>query len=175
MDATAGNGHDTLFLARLVGAGGRVYACDLQRTAIESTRARLESAGEAAQCTLIHAGHEELSVLLPSEARGKLAVVMFNLGWLPGYDKTCITRTETTLCALVQALEWLRPGALLTIVVYPGHAGGDEESVAVGQWASVLPSHTHEVRHYRPANRAGKSPECWVVRPRPQQPGESAG
>lgn len=167
MDATAGNGHDTLFLARLVGPSGRVFAFDVQAAAIESTRARLVAEGCAAVCTLVHAGHESLAVHIPVEGRGRLAAVMFNLGWLPGHDKACITQSETTLLALATALDWLRPGGLLTVVVYPGHAGGDAESRQVAAWAEVLPSHTHEVRHYRPANRAGKSPECWAVRIRP--------
>ncbi len=167
VDATAGNGHDTLFLAHLVGSAGRVFAFDVQAEAIASTRQRLLAAGVAERCTLIHDGHQNLAQQLPAEARGKLAAVMFNLGWLPGHDKTCITRTDTTLEAVAHALEWLRPGGLLTIVVYPGHDGGEVESEAVAAWASALPSNTHEVRHYHPANRAGKSPECWAVRIRP--------
>jgi len=31
VDATAGNGHDTLFLAQLVGDSGQVYAFDVQK------------------------------------------------------------------------------------------------------------------------------------------------
>jgi len=58
------------------------------------------------------------------------------------------------------------PGGVLTVVVYPGHAGGDEEARAVSGWMSALPSNEHEVRHLRPANRPGKSPECWAVRKR---------
>ena len=164
VDGTAGNGHDTLFLAQLVGSTGRVFAFDLQAAAIDSTRIRLREAGCLGVCTLIHAGHETLAQRLPAEAKGRLAACLFNLGWLPGFDKTCITRTETTLLALRAALDWLRPGGLLTVVVYPGHAGGDEESQAIAAWAAGLPSNAHEVRLYRPANRAGKSPECWAVR-----------
>ncbi len=166
VDATAGNGHDTLFLADLVGESGRVFAFDLQAAAIESTRARLAEAGVLDRCTLYHAGHQLLAETLPEASRGKLAAVVFNLGWLPGHDKTCITRTETTLVAVNAALEWLRPGGLLCVVVYPGHQGGEEEASAIAAWASAHPSNTHEVRHFHAPNRTGKSPECWLVRTR---------
>lgn len=167
VDGTAGNGHDTAFLAGLVGESGRVFAFDLQEAAIASTRAKLDGMGLLARCTLICDSHHRLADHLPAAARGQLAGVMFNLGWLPGHDKTCITRPETTLTAIQTALDWLRDGGLLTIVAYPGHAGGDTEAAAVGAWASELPSNAFEVRLLRPANRHGKSPECWAIRKRP--------
>jgi predicted methyltransferase len=169
MDATAGNGHDTLFLARLVDPNGRVFAFDVQSEALNATRVRLSEASMLETCTLIHASHHLLASQLPAETQGHLSAIMFNLGWLPGHDKTCITCTETTLIAVQTALEWLQPGGLLTIVAYPGHQGGDTEAKAIADWASALPSRTHEVRHLRPANRAGKSPECWAIRPRPDR------
>ncbi len=167
LDATAGNGHDTVFLAQLVGPTGHVFAMDVQEAAITSTRSRITNATVAERCTLILGSHHEIDKRLPSDARGRLAAIMFNLGWLPGHDKNVITQTSTTLHAVETALQWLRPGGILTIVAYPGHAGGDQEAHEIAKWASALPSHTHEVRHYRPANRAGKSPECWAIRPRP--------
>jgi len=166
VDATTGNGHDTVFLAGLVGPGGRVFAFDVQAAALASARVRLEEAGVLDRCDLIHAGHEQMAARLPAEAKEKLAAVMFNLGWLPGHDKQCITTTATTMDALAQALEWIRPGGLLTIVVYPGHAGGEEEAHAIEVWASALPSNTHEVRHSRSPNRQRRSPECWAIRKR---------
>jgi hypothetical protein len=145
-----------------------VFAFDVQEAAITSTRSRLTSASLLERCTLIHASHHLMAAHLSEKARGQLRVVMFNLGWLPGHDKTCITRTETTLLAIQTALDWLdNNGGLLTIVAYPGHAGGDSEAAAVGAWASALPSNAFEVRLLRPANRHGKSPECWVIRKRP--------
>jgi predicted methyltransferase len=166
VDATAGNGHDTAFLAQLVAPTGQVFAFDVQAEAIASTRARLEMAQLDALCTLIHDGHQTLAEHLPTERHGHIAAFMFNLGWLPGHDKTCITRTETTLQAIALALDWLCVGGVMTVVAYPGHAGGDDEAKAVGIWMSVLPSNEYEVRHLRPANRHGKSPECWAVRKR---------
>ena len=96
VDATAGNGHDTLFLARQACPGGKVFAFDLQAAAIASTRRRLMDEGIAEDCfELVHAGHEQLDQRLPAGLRGRVRVIMFNLGYLPGSDKSLITRTDT--------------------------------------------------------------------------------
>ena len=167
VDATAGNGYDTLLLARLVGSEGRVYAFDVQPAAIAATRTRLAEAGLLDACTLICDGHQFMDRLLPAEAKGRIAAAMYNLGWLPGQDKSCITRTESTLAALKITLEWIQPGGIVTLVVYPNHDGGDDEAKAVADWACALSSKTFEVRHMRSHYRQGQSPECWAVRMRP--------
>lgn len=135
IDATAGNGHDTVFLAERVGEGGRVIAFDIQAEAIASTRVRLDAAGLVDRVTLVEGSHARIS---REAAPGSVAAVVFNLGYLPGSDHAVITRREETLSATEQALEVLRPGGLLAIVCYPGHPGGDEESAAVLAWAQGL-------------------------------------
>jgi predicted methyltransferase len=164
VDATAGNGHDTLFLARLVGPTGHVLAFDVQAEALAATRARLDAAGiDSACCTLVQAGHETLAEHLPADWRGRLDAAVFNLGYLPGGDKTRITRAETTLAALAVAAAELAPGGLLTIAVYPGHEGGREEQRTMAAWAESLPARAFEVQLLRPINRAAAPPECWAV------------
>ncbi len=163
IDATAGNGHDTLFLCRQVLPGGHVFAFDVQASALANTRQRLlENGVSESDFTLVHAGHETLADHLPENARGQLAAVMFNLGYLPGSDKTLITRTPTTLTAVAQALDELRSGGLMTVVVYPGHAGGAEEARAMDDWAARLDPRRCEVQHLRPVNRSAAPPECWA-------------
>lgn len=162
LDATAGNGHDTLFLARLVGRSGKVWAFDVQEAAVIETRRRLAEAGFH-EVQVIHAGHETMRDHLPNEWHGRLRGIMFNLGYLPGSDKTVITRTETTLQALSTALDMLAPGGLLTVAVYPGHGGGADEQSAITAWASELSPRSYEVQLLRPINRSASPPECWVV------------
>ena len=103
IDATMGNGHDTLFLCSLVGETGKVYAFDIQRDAVEATRSRLTAAGMADRAELLCIGHEKMAGKVP----GPVKAVVFNLGWLPGGDHQITTRTETTLQAVRQALELL--------------------------------------------------------------------
>lgn len=164
LDATAGNGHDTLFLCQCVGPTGHVYAMDVQLAAVTETRKRLlESGLSAEQFTVIHAGHETMLEAVAVEHQQKLAGIMFNLGYLPGSDKTVITRTDTTLTAINSALDILKPGGLLTIAVYPGHEGGAQEQKAISEWAAALPPRSFEVQQLRPVNRSASPPECWVI------------
>ena len=132
IDATAGNGHDTVFLAKLVGETGKVIAFDVQEQAIVSTRERLEAEGLLERVKLVHGSHGSITEQVKP---GSVSAVMFNLGYLPGGDHAVITRTAETLQALEGALGVLKAGGILTIVCYPGHEGGDQESAAVVAWA----------------------------------------
>ena len=140
VDATVGNGHDTLFLARKVSPGGQVIGFDVQPAAIDATRRRLDAAGLGGAVELRLAGHQHLSDALPNEWQGSAAAVMFNLGYLPGGDKRLVTRPDTTLHALDGASRVLGPAGLLSVIVYPHHPGGQAEAEAVAQWTSSRPA-----------------------------------
>jgi len=154
VDATCGNGQDTLFLARLVGPLGRVWAFDIQGQALTNTRALLGDAGCLSWVTLVQEGHEQLA----AHVEGPIQAVVFNLGYLPGSDKTCITRPESTLSALHQAEKILFPGGIIVIAVYPGHPGGSEEGAAVEQWATALSHQSYSVWCSRQINRPPTAP-----------------
>jgi len=141
IDATLGNGHDTLFLARHVGERGVVYGFDIQQTALDQTEQRLKRAGKRQQVMLFKQGHENLAAVIPGHHHGNIAAVMFNLGYLPGLDKsalsattittTTITTKATTIPALEQAAGLLKRNGVIVIVAYTGHPGGNEETQAV--------------------------------------------
>lgn len=130
VDATAGNGHDTQFLAERVGPGGRVLAFDIQRAAIENTSKRLQDAG-LENVDLFHRDHGQMSNAIPVKRMGRISAVMFNLGYLPGGDKAVITRIDSTRAAILQAATLLCPGGVISIVAYSGHSGGQSETKAV--------------------------------------------
>ena len=134
VDATMGNGQDTLWLCERVGETGRVYAFDVQGEAVARTRQRLEAAGVADRATLYCLGHEHMA----EAVREQVDIVMFNLGWLPGAAHAVTTRAETTLRAVDAALALLKPEGLMTICVYPGHDEGKRELEALLQWAGSL-------------------------------------
>lgn len=144
IDATVGNGHDARFLAALVGPSGRVDGFDLQPEAIDATRRIL---ADMPQVVLHCLGHEHLARIVS----GPVTAVMFNLGYLPSGDKTVITRPETTLAALEASWDLLKPGGVLSVVVYPGHAGGLEESIAVESWFSNRQDAGQRVVRFGPA------------------------
>ena len=137
IDATAGNGHDTAFLARLIGPDGRLLAVDLQAAAVHGTRERLSQSPElAARTSVIEGNHAALDALVPSEWHGDVAFVLFNLGYLPGGGRTLTTTAATSVPAAEAALTLLRPGGLLALAVYTGHQAGAAEAAALREWAA---------------------------------------
>ena len=134
VDATMGNGRDTLWLCRQVGPEGRVYAFDVQPEAVARTRALLEAEGVSDRATLFCEGHQHMARLV----KEPVDAVMFNLGWLPGAAHAVTTLTETTLQAVDAALSLLKPDGLLTVCAYPGHAEGARERDALLAWAAGL-------------------------------------
>lgn len=136
VDATCGNGFDTLALARAVGPLGRVFAFDLQKAACDASTARLESAGLAARVEIFNLSHSLMAEKIPAAFRGAINAAMFNLGWLPGSDKSVVTRPETTVAALESLRTLLAPGAnLVSLLCYRGHGGGNEEYEAARRFA----------------------------------------
>ncbi len=134
VDATMGNGWDTLFLAQTVGERGRVFAFDVQEAALEKTRRRLDEAGVLARCQLLLQSHQEIA----QTVSGELGAVMFNLGYLPYADRSVITQEESTLAALRGAASLVRVGGIMTVICYRGHPGGSEEADAVWRWAQEM-------------------------------------
>lgn len=161
IDATAGNGHDTLFLAELVGPGGRVWAIDIQAAAITQTRDRVGPWLDRVDLRV--SDHADLKSVIQLEHHGRIAIVMFNLGYLPGGEKATITRTDSTLAALNAAWELLAVGSLLSMIAYPGHAGGDQETLAVADWIEQRPLEVLSA----PSASSPISPRLWLVRKSP--------
>ena len=158
IDATLGNGYDALFLAQCVGQRGRVHGFDIQEQALAASEQRLTEAGVWPRVQLHLAGHETLASALPPEAHGNVRVVAFNLGYLPGGDKTLTTQASTSVAALKSALQVLTPGGLISVVLYSGHAGAQAECDAVLEWASSLPQKQVEVLRYCFVNQKNSPP-----------------
>lgn len=162
VDLTAGNGHDTLMLYRLVGSTGQVVAFDIQSQALQAAEERLCEAGavvrrvesettlaQSAGIDLVKSCHAELESYIPAEPKAVVA----NLGYLPGGDQQLITRPETTLSALRKACDMLAPGGRLAVVIYPGHEGGREEADQVDHFFRSLPEKEFGVLCMRVENR----------------------
>ncbi len=170
VDATAGNGHDAVFLARRVAPDGLVHCCDIQPAALDSTRARLAAAGLSDLARLHAAGHERLADILPAAARGRVRAVVFNLGYLPGGDETVTTRPETTLAALEAARAVLCPGGAIAVVCYTGHPGGPAEARAVEAWCAGLPFAAWRAARYELVNKPGDAIIAFFVEKLPAKP-----
>lgn len=135
IDATCGNGGDTAFLCGLSAAsGGRVLGFDIQPEAIASTRAHLAQKGFTAE---LH--RDSHANLLQYVTPGSADAVMFNFGWLPGADHAVFSTAGSSIPALEAALTALRPGGVLSAILYSGRVIGSDEKRHILQWARALP------------------------------------
>ena len=149
VDATMGNGHDTLFLAKLA---KQVYAFDIQEQALEKTNQRLQAAG-LTNVQLILQGHETVDQFV-----SELKAAIFNLGYLPSADKSIITRPHTTIEALEKLCHMLVRGGRIAIMIYYGHEGGDLEKDSVLNYVSQLPQQEYTSTIYRTLNQVNNPP-----------------
>src|SRR5690554_4350145 len=132
IDATVGNGFDTLFLAKCVGNQGKVYGFDIQLEALDHTKQRFsEDKDMASVLHVFQQSHAHMLEMIPQDEQGQISGIMFNLGYLPGYDHQVVTRLESTIPALKASIQLLRKGGILTIILYTGHSGAQEEANAV--------------------------------------------
>ncbi len=165
LDATAGNGHDTTYMAKLVGSTGHVIAIDIQAAAIAATRARLEAANCVAQAELLIADHAQALHSLCEHYAQTVSAITFNLGYLPGSDKSIQTEPESTLAALRAASELLKPNGLLLVTAYRGHDGGQTEAGIVANWMQKIESRGWSVDSHEPVVTGDRIPPIlWVAR-----------
>ena len=149
VDATMGNGHDTLFLAKLA---KQVYAFDIQEQALEKTNQRIQEAG-LTNVELLLQGHETVD-----QFATEVKAAIFNLGYLPSADKSIITQPQTTLEALEKLCQMLVKGGRIAIMIYYGHEGGDIERDAVLDFVSQLPQQEYTATIYRTLNQINNPP-----------------
>ena len=138
VDATVGNGFDTLFLLQQVGPSGRVYGFDIQEKALASARSKISENGLLNGATLFQASHERMSDLIPARHHGRIKACMFNLGYLPHGDKSIVTTPDSTIAALNAACNLLSARGMITVIAYLGHPGGGLETERVTEWCECL-------------------------------------
>jgi ubiquinone/menaquinone biosynthesis C-methylase UbiE len=163
IDATAGNGYDTLFLAEQAGPSGKVIAIDIQDCAIQSTRERLESTGLIDRVRLVTDDHATALKKLIVDDHENVAAITFNLGYLPGSDKGIQTRAESTEQALAASIQLLSPGGYLCVTAYRGHSGGTAEAKTVEAFMRKSQTEGHTVDCYEPES-SNSPPVLWVLK-----------
>lgn len=135
IDATMGNGNDTLFLCELAGENGYVTAFDIQEKALEHTKALLESHGVRKNFRLILDGHEHMAEY---EKPDSMDLVCFNFGYLPGGDHRIATRPETSVWAVEAGLSLLKHGGMMSLCIYSGGDTGFEEKGRILEYLREL-------------------------------------
>ena len=158
VDATAGLGRDTLFLADCVGSNGKVYAFDIQPEALTASRELLKQQGLLDRVDLIPDTHAELLKYVPN----KVKAVVFNLGYLPGSDHQVTTKALTTLAAVRAAVQLLKGNGIICLTVYCGHRSGLEESEVLLHYFSTLSKKDFSAFQGRYINQGELSP-YWII------------
>ena len=119
IDATCGNGYDTLFLRELVGDEGKVFGFDIQKVALDNTYNLLKSHNMEKGVYL----NLELSKYVNEEVKA----VVFNLGYLPKGNHEIMTTPETTIVAIEKSLELLADDGIIAVIIYHGGDSGFHE------------------------------------------------
>ena len=153
VDATCGNGHDTLVLMDLVGPQGSVFGIDIQKQALENTQRRVEEGIEESirgKLVLIEGCHSSIP---PSMSPRSISVVAYNLGYLPGGDKAFTTRVKSTIDSILNFRDYIRHGGAITITCYPGHPEGAREEQAIVELLGDFSPKEWNICHHRWINR----------------------
>lgn len=151
IDATCGNGHDTLFLAKLClkNESGKVIAIDIQQQAIEKTKALLQKEEiDLSKIEFIHGSHSKFT--LPDNS---VDLIVYNLGYLPGSDKSVKTLIDSTLESIKDAMRLIKKSGAISVTFYPGHTEGKEERDAILEWGSHIDPQLWSLCHHQWMNR----------------------
>lgn len=159
IDATMGNGYDTIYLGNLVGENGKVYAFDVQEEAIKSTKKKVERDNMTERVELILDGHQNLDKYVKEE----VSCVVFNLGYLPRAKHVVITKPDTTLEAIKKSLKLLKPNGVISIAAYIGHEGGLEEKNYICEYLDNLNQNEFNVLHMQFTNQINNPPQLILI------------
>lgn len=168
VDGTLGNGHDSAFLCQLVGEGGHVFGFDIQKTAVLNSMKRMEENNFQQRVTFFQKGHEHIAESIPQAHHGKITAAIFNLGYLPGGDKSIVTKPETTISAIEQLLSIMAPEGIIVLVIYHGHPEGAVERDTLLDYTSNIDQKKAHVLQYRFINQVNNPPFIIAIEKRGQ-------
>jgi hypothetical protein len=157
VDATLGNGNDSLYLAQLLNNHGHVYSYDIQEQALCNSSILFKE-NNITNVTMKLKSHEYIE-------EENIDLVIFNLGYLPGSDKSIQTNKDTTIKALNNLLPKMnKENMLIIICLYVGHNEGMLESLLVDQFVKDLSPSEFLVTKYQNYNRPS-SPFILTISP----------
>lgn len=155
IDATMGNGNDTLLLSQLCKTTGKVLAFDIQKQALAATREKLVAEHAPQNYTLLLESHANMSKYAEADS---ISYIVFNFGYLPGGDHSLATRGETSIQALTQALSLLKKGGMISLCIYSGGDSGFDERNQILSWLKELDPHKYLVIKSEYYNRPNNPP-----------------
>ena len=161
VDATVGNGGDTVLLAQLVGETGAVFGFDIQEEALKRTKEKLLLTGLLDRVRLFNTSHENANKNIPANV--SLSAAVFNLGYLPSGNKKVTTTSTSTLKAIEELLPRLKIGGILLVMVYWGHPEGSVEKESLLDWLPQLSQKEFDVLQYQFINQKNAPPFLLVI------------
>ena len=167
IDATVGKGNDSLLLASLVGPSGKVIGFDIQEQAIKQTKEKFLLTGLSERLELHQTSHEHAHTFIPENKA--IGGVIYNLGYLPGGDKSITTTYQSTLTSIKHLLPLLRVGSLMVLVVYSGHPNGLKEKEMLLNYVSGLNQTDYTVLSYQFINQQNHPPFVIAIEKRKQK------
>ncbi len=159
IDATVGNGCDTITLLNLIDPGGKLYGFDIQEKAINVTKRKINQMFPHANYQLIHDSHENLH----KHINEKVDLIIFNLGFLPGGDKTITTQSTSTITAVNAGLSLLKNKGSMIIAIYPGHEEGFIEKQALFKSLASLEQKKYDVSSFQFVNQINDPPLVLII------------
>lgn len=159
-DMTAGRGRDSLFMLKNTEPDGIVYAFDIQKEAVRLTSELLKKHG-ISQCRykVLKRCHSETASILPSPPD----IIIYNLGYLPGGDKTKTTLAPTTIKSIKQSCGIVNPGGIISIAIYKGHPEGMTECENIKKFAQTLNTKTYKCVSMTYLNAEATAPEYLLI------------
>lgn len=156
VDATVGNGNDTLKLSNAVGEAGKVIGFDIQAEAIKSAKEKNYIYNNV---VFLNESHSNMELYLDE----KISFAIFNLGYLPGGDHSIMTTEETTIPAIEKAMSYLKEDGVIVLVIYRGGDTGFSESEAVTSYIKGIDYKKFNVILFDYANRPKNPPMVCVI------------
>ena len=170
LDATLGQGKDSFYLAEIAlenpsspfHQNRKLFAVDIQKQSLDAARLMLEKGlpqQVMQKISLIQSCHSDLNF----SAMSPLTLIVYNLGYLPGGDKSITTQTATTQKSIELALDVVSDGGMITITCYPGHDEGKNELIMLCDYLWNLPKKKWSVTHLQFAKETSSAPTLWVI------------
>lgn len=160
VDATAGNGQDTLFLAQMTPPEAKIWSFDIQEQAVYNTKQLLQNNGCSTKVQIVKDNHANLSQYIGA---GTIDVALFNLGYLPGGNHAITTTSDDMLKALAAVLERLNIGGIVSLIAYPGHPTGSEESQILKSFLANLPANLYKIGVFTMLNQNNQPPILYLL------------
>ncbi|NLK95153.1 MAG: rRNA methylase [Clostridiales bacterium] len=151
IDGTLGNGHDTDFLSRNF---KEVYSFDIQKGACDKYLKICPG-----NVKVINNSHENILEYVDKS----VDCIMYNLGFLPGGDKSITTNHDSSLKSIKSGLKILAEGGIMTIALYRGHEEGKKEEEIILSYLKQINKSQYGVMIHNFHNRSEEAPMLIVI------------